>query len=128
YYLDDFTLVHPGYHDGGPGKRILYVGPVPEISDGMATITPFLDVMAFESGADRTNAVAAALTALLRHQWLGEKPLVLITATRSHSGKGTVAEFVRGSVGKADILYESIDWPMQSQFERQVKLNPDLGV
>ena len=40
-------LVQPGYHDGGPGKRILYVGPVPEISDSMATITAFLDVMEF---------------------------------------------------------------------------------
>ena len=94
----------------------------------MATITAFLDVMEFESRADRTNAVAAALTTLLRHHWLGEKPLYQITATKSHAGKGTVAEFARGSVGKADILYESIDWPMLSQFQRQVKLDPDLGV
>ena len=128
YYLDDFTMVRPGYHDEGPGKRILYVGSQPEIGDSMATITAFLDVMEFESRADRTNAVAAALTTLLRHHWLGEKPLYQITATKSHAGKGTVAEFARGSVGKADILYESIDWPMQSQFHRQVKLDPDLGV
>jgi hypothetical protein len=128
YYLDDFTLVQPGYHDGGPGKRILYVGPVPEIGDGLATITAFSDVMDYESRADRTNAVAAALTVLLRHQWLGEKPLILVTATRSHSGKGTITEFVRGSVGKADILYQSIDWPMESQFQRQIKLDPDLGM
>ena len=101
YYLEDFTLVQPGYHDGGPGKRILYVGPVPEISDGMATITAFLDVMEFASNADRTNTVAAALTTLLRHHWLGEKPLYQITATKSHCGKGTITEFVRGSVGKA---------------------------
>ena len=94
----------------------------------MASITAFLDVMEFESRADRTNAVAAALTTLLRHHWLGEKPLSQITATKSHAGKGTVAEFVRGSVGKADILYESIDWPMLGQFQRQVKLDPDLGV
>ena len=128
YYLDDFTMVQPGYHDGGPGKRILYVGPQPEISDGMATITAFLDVMEFESDADRTNAVAAALTTLLRHHWPGEKPLYQITATRSQAGKGTITDFARGSVGKADILYESIDWPMKAQFQRQVKLDPDLGV
>ena len=128
YYLDDFTLVQPGYHDGGPGKRILYVGSVPDIGDGMATITAFLDVMEFDSNADRTNTVAAALTTLLRHHWLGEKPLYQITATKSHAGKGTITEFVRGSVEKADILYESIDWPMHSQFHRQVKLEPDLGV
>jgi hypothetical protein len=128
YYLDDFTLLQPGYHDGATGKRILYVGAVPEISDSMATITAFLDVMEFASNADRTNTVAAALTTLLRHHWLGEKPLYQITATKSHSGKGTITEFIRGSVGKADILYESIDWPMQSQFQRQVKLDSDLGV
>jgi hypothetical protein len=128
YHLDDFKLVQPGYHDGGPGKRILYVGPVPEIGSGMATITAFLNVMEFASNADRTNAVAAALTTLLRHRWLGEKPLYLITATRSQAGKGTITDFARGSVGKADILYESTDWPMLSQFQRQVKLDPDLGV
>jgi hypothetical protein len=128
YYLDDFALVQLGYHDGGSGRRILYVGPVPEISDGMVAITAFLDVMEFASNADRTNALAALLTTLLRHRWLGEKPLVLITATKSHAGKGTIADFVRGSVGKADILYESLDWPMQSQFQRQVKLDPDLGI
>jgi len=128
YYLDDFSLVQPGYHDGGPGKRILYVGPVPEISDSLGTVTAFVDVMEFASNADRTNTIAAALTTLLRHHWLGEKPLYQITATKSHAGKGTVAEFARGSVVKADILYESIDWPMQSQFQRQVKLDPDLGV
>ena len=35
---------------------------------------------------NRTNAVAAALTTLLRHHWLGEKPLYQITATKSHAG------------------------------------------
>ena len=78
--------------------------------------------------ADRTNAVAAALTTLLRHHWPGEKPLYQITATRRQAGKGTITDFARGSVGKADILYESIDWPMQARFQRQVKLDPDLGV
>jgi hypothetical protein len=128
HYLDDFTLVKPGYHDGGSGRRILYVGQLPALSDSTVTIKAFLDVMDFGTNADRTNAVAAAITTLLRHRWLGEKPLVLITATKSHAGKGTIAEFVRGSVGKAGILYESIDWPMLSQFQRQVKLDPDLGV
>jgi len=128
YYLDDFTLVQPGYHDGGPGKRILYLGGVPEIDDSMATITEFLNVMEFASNADRTNAVAAALTTLLRHRWLGEKPLYLISATKSHAGKSTISDFVRGSVRKADILYESTDWPVLSQLQRQVKLDPDLGV
>ena len=41
------------------------------------------NVIEFESRADRTNAVAAALTTLLRHHWLGEKPLYQITTDRS---------------------------------------------
>jgi hypothetical protein len=128
YYLDDLTLVRPGYYDGGPGKRVLYIGPEPEISDGTETVNAFLDVMEFATPADRTNAVAAALTVMLRHHFLGEKPLVQITATKSHAGKGTITEFVRGTVSKADILYESIDWPMQVQLQRQVGHDPDIGV
>src|SRR4051794_25759386 len=69
YYLDDFTPVQHGYHDGGPGRRILYVGPEVETSESHDTLNAFLDVIDFSSNADRTNAVAAALTVLLRHQW-----------------------------------------------------------
>jgi hypothetical protein len=65
---------------------------------------------------------------MLRHLFPGEKPLVLITATKSHSGKGTVMEFIRGSVPKADILFENIDWPMQNQFQKQLQLDPDIGL
>ena len=127
-YLDDFSLAGPGYNDGGPGHRILYLGPNPEIANGTETIERFLDVMAFASNADRTNTVAAALTVLLRRQWLGQKPLILITATRSHAGKGTITEFFRGNVPKADVLYEAIDWPMQAQFQRQLQATPEIGV
>jgi hypothetical protein len=123
FYRPDFTLARPGYHD-----RTLYVGPMPEIADGLDLVNTFLDVMEFETNADRTNAVAAALTVRLRHLWPGGKPLVLVTATKSHAGKGTVTEFVRGSVPKADLLYESVDWPMQSQFHRLLKTDPDTGV
>lgn len=127
-YLDDFSLAPPGYHDGGPGRRIIYVGPEPEIADSTVTIERFLDVMAFATDADRTNTVGAALTVLLRRHWLGEKPVILVTATKSHSGKGTITDFLRGRVPKADLLYESLDWPMQAQFQRQVQGNPDIGV
>jgi len=84
--------------------------------------------MAFASNADRTNTVAAALTTQLRRCWMGAKPIVLVTATKTHSGKGTVTDFVRGNVPKADILYESIDWPMMSQFQRQLQVSPDIGL
>jgi hypothetical protein len=29
HYLADFTLLRPGYNDGGPGMRLLYVGDEP---------------------------------------------------------------------------------------------------
>lgn len=127
-YLADLSIIQPGYHDGGEGNRMLYVGPKPKIADSIETIRRFLDVMDFASNSDCTNTVAAALTVLLRHLWPGEKPVVLVTATKSHSGKGTITEFIRGPVAKADILYESIDWPMQNQLQRQISHDADIGM
>lgn len=128
FYLADFSLAKPGYTDGGPGQRMLYVGLEPEIADSTATIDQFLNMMDFATNADRTNAVAGAVTVRLRDHWLGEKPLINVTGTKSHSGKGTVTDFIRGPVPKADILYQVTDWPMQSQLQRQVLLNPDIGM
>jgi hypothetical protein len=125
-YLRDFLLVQPGYNDDGPGQRVLYLGPEPQITDSTETINRFLDVMAWASNADRTNAVAAAITMLLSNHWHGGKPLVLVTATKSHAGKGTVTEFIRGRAAKADLLYENLDWPIQSQFQNQVKADPEI--
>ena len=68
----------------------LRLGPTPEVSDSMDAINSFLGVMAFASPANRTNTVAAAITVLLRPCWMGAKPIVLITATKSHAGKGTI--------------------------------------
>jgi hypothetical protein len=127
-YLGDFRLTAPGYNDGGPGERVFYVGPVPEVSTSMDTINRFLDVMAFESKADRTNAVAAALTVMLRNHWLGGKPLLLVTSTKSHGGKETIIEFACGRTPHASISYEHEDWAVQKNFSAMIKFNPDLGV
>lgn len=126
--LDDFSLVSPGYNDGGPDRRILYLGPIATAVQSTETIEKFLDVMPFASEADRTNTVAAGLTLHLRRLWPGEKPLVVITATKSHSGKGTLTEFFRGCTSQLDILYECIDWPMQVQFQKQIRTTPDAGL
>jgi hypothetical protein len=127
-YLSDFTPLPPGYHDGGDGERLLYVGHEPRIAESTETIDRFLDVMDFATSADRTNTVAAALTVLLRHHWAGQRPVVVVTATKSQAGKGTITEFIRGSVAKADVLYESTDWPMPSQLQRQVSHDPEVGL
>ena len=123
-YRDDFSLTEPGYDSL---ERLYYTGQAPEVHDSADAVNAFLGVMAFDSNADRTNAVAAALTAQLNRHWPGEKPLVLITANKSHAGKGTVTDFVRGTLPKADILYESIDWPMLRQFQSQLAFDSQIG-
>jgi len=58
-YLPGFVLTKPGYNDGGEHHRVIYIGGEPKVSDSLDTINTFLDVMAFDTNADRTNAVAA---------------------------------------------------------------------
>jgi len=48
-YLDDFSLARSGYNDGGPGRRILYLGLEPAIVDSTETIDRFLAEMKFGS-------------------------------------------------------------------------------
>lgn len=122
-YLPDFTITQPGYN-----ARTLHLGPPAVIADGLATINKFLAVMDWGTAADRTNAVAAALTVQLRHHFPGGKPLVLVTATKSHAGKGTVIEFIRGSVPKAEILYQDKDWPMRHELHRNLVETPEIGL
>ncbi|HUE74866.1 MAG TPA: hypothetical protein VMP01_28625 [Pirellulaceae bacterium] len=126
-YLDDFSIAKPGFNDGTPGQRILYLGQVPPVAKSAKTIEQFLDVVPFASNADRTNAVAAALTLQLRRLWPGQKPVVLLTSTRSHSGKTTITDFICGQTPRADILYESTDWPMQRELHQKLTENPDIG-
>ena len=112
-YLPDFTLTVPGYNDGGSGHQILYTGGVAPISDSMDTIDAFLGVMDFETEADRTNAVAAALTVMLRNHWPGGKPIVVATATKSHAGKDTVLAFASGISGSVSISYQATNWALE---------------
>jgi hypothetical protein len=77
---------------------------------------------------DRTNAVAAALTGLLRDHWPGGKPIILATATKSHAGKDTVIEFAAGLAGKVSISYQHADWAVERCFVGAVKSYPDAGV
>jgi hypothetical protein len=127
-YLGNFGLTMPGYNDGGPGERVFYVGPVPEVSASMDTLNRFLDVMAFEGEPDRTNAVAAALTVMLRNHWPGGKPMLLVTSTKSHGGKDTIIEFACGRTPHTSVSYEYQDWALQKNFAAMIKHNPDLGV
>jgi len=126
--LADFSVSTPGFNDGGENHRILFTGMAVEASASLDTINSFLDVMAFETQADRTNAVAAALTVLARDHWPGGKPIILATATKSHSGKDTVIKFAAGLAGTVSISYQATDWAVERSFVGTAKTAPDVGV
>ncbi len=121
--LSDCSVAAPGWNPGG----ILYLR-TPANPASLDSIPRFLDVMDFDSEASRTNAVAALLTIPFRFHFPGGKPLVLISATKSHSGKGTLTEFIKGGCPKSEILFEAIDWPMQRQLHEQLVQKPEIGV
>ncbi|QGJ68634.1 Hypothetical protein PBC10988_2950 [Planctomycetales bacterium 10988] len=127
-YLSDFSLTEPGYNDGGEGHRNLFVGETPEVYDSMDRIDAFLDVMDFESQADRANALAAALTVLLRNHWPGGKPVILATASKSHAGKDTVIAFASGETEQCSISYQGTNWALERSFVGALNHNPDAGV
>ena len=127
-YLPDWRLTVPGYNDGGLLCRVLHIGPPAVVSDSLDVINSFLDVMPFHTNADRTNAVGAALTVMLRHRWPGRKPLIALTATKSHSGKDTIIDFACGHTPHSSISHERADWAMQKNFIALVTQNPDIGV
>lgn len=127
-YLPDFRLTEPGYNDGGEGHRYLYLGPPPLVLDTLDRINAFLDVMAFASEADRTNAVGAALTAMLRDHWPGGKAVLLVTATKSHAGKDTVIAFASGVARQCSISYQSTNWALERSFVGVLNHDPDAAV
>lgn len=127
-YLPDFTLTNPGYNDGGVGDRVLFVGKFPQVSDSMERINTFLDVMDFHTQADRANAVAGLLTVLLRHLWPGHKPVILATASKSHSGKDTVLDFIAGMTPKTSVSWEPADWANQKAIIACLNADPSLGM
>ena len=127
-YLPEFALAAPGYNDGGPDHRYLYTGDRPRISVTLNHINAFLDVMAFETTADRTNAVAAALTVLLRNYWPGGKPIVLVTASKSHAGKDTVILFASGITRQCSISYQGTNWALERSLVGALNQSPDTGV
>lgn len=127
-YIGEFQQVRPGYNDAGRGQRILYLGDEPVAKRIPETITEFLDVMPFATNADRTNALAAALTVKLRNHWLGAKPLLLATATKSHAGKETVISFATGNTRATSISYQATDWALERAFVGCLKHEANVGL
>jgi hypothetical protein len=94
----------------------------------LATINAFVDVMAFDTNADRTNAVAAALTVTFRNMWPGGKPIICVTANKSHAGKDTVISFAAGPARSVSISYQHTNWALERSFVGALKQSPDAGV
>lgn len=126
--MPDFSWTVPGYNDGGEGNRVFYVGDEPSFSDSLDYTNRFLGQMAFATNADRTNAVAGLLTVILRNHWPGGKPILAVTATKSHAGKDTVIAFMAGLTKQVSISYQATDWPLQQQLFNALKHSPDSGV
>lgn len=127
-YLPDWTLTRQGYNDGGAGHRILYLGDSPCAERSLDVIPRFLDVMAFATPADRTNAVAAALTVMLHDHFPGGKPLLAVTANKSHAGKETIIVFAAGSKRMTSISYQSTDWALERAFVGAITKSPDTVI
>ena len=128
HFLPDFSLTRPGLNDGGEGHRIFYTGESPTVSNSMETINSFLNVMDFASNADRTNAVAAALTVLLRNHWSGGKPILTVTATKSHAGKDTIIAFAANEARSTSISYQATNWAFERAFVGALNTSPDTAV
>jgi hypothetical protein len=124
-FLPDFSTTDPGYSDAGLGHRYFHAGKQAEFSDSMDFINAFLNVMDFDTVADRANAIAAALTAMLPNHWPGGKPIILATATKSHSGKDTVIAFAAGLTGQCSISYQGTDWALERALVGAINFNPD---
>ena len=128
HYRPDFSLLKRGYNDGGPRQRFLYIGTEPWIERSFDTINAFLDVMAFATNANRTNAVALALTVRLRNFWPGAKPIGIVTSSKSHGGKDTIVTFTAGNTPKVSVDFQSADWAFRQGLLATLKSCPDVGV
>ncbi|APZ90545.1 hypothetical protein [Fuerstiella marisgermanici] len=128
YLPPNFSLTEPGYNDGGEDHRYFFVGESPQVFDSMDRIERFLDVMDLETEADRANALAAGLTVLLRNHWPGGKPIVLLTASKSHAGKDTVIAFASGETEQCSISYQGTDWALERSLVGALNHNADCGV
>jgi hypothetical protein len=64
----------------------------------------------------------------MRHYWAGDKPFVLITSTKSHGGKDTTLDFVKGETAAAAVSYEAADWAFKKAVVAAVKGDRRLGL
>ena len=128
YLPPDFRPSCPGYNDAGDGYRVFQSGGPSTVSNSLDATGRFLDIMDFATPADRANTIAAALTILLRNHWPGGKPIVIVSGSRSHCGKGTIVDFVANTTSKVAIGYHKSDATFRSEFVAAIKRHPRIGL
>lgn len=126
-YTAAWELTKPGYNAKAEGDRIFYTGAEIKPSKEPVLIRRFLKAMHFKSDADRTNALALALTVLLRFMWRGKKPFGAVTANKSHAGKDTVIDFAAGPVRRVEISHHYRDWALQNEAVSALA-DPNVGL
>lgn len=127
-YLPGFNPTIPGYNNGGEQHRCFYLGERVKPASSCLHINEFLDVMDFESQADRANAVAGLLTVVLRQFWPGAKPVIVATASKSHSGKDTVLDFIAGQTATTSVSWEAADWATQKAITACLSVGASPGM
>ena len=68
------------------------------------------------------------MTVMLRNFWPGGKPVILVTANKSHAGKGTVIDFATGLSKSIAIPYQSEDWALEHGIADVLEHTPDVAV
>ena len=124
----DFRFVRPGETPGTEGNSILYLGPEVEFRDDLHFTNLFLEQMNFNTAGDRYKAMAAKLVVMLRNHFLGGKPAIVVTANRSHAGKDTVLDFVKGSTPEVTLTFGTTDWALENIFMKAYRVDPNTGV
>ena len=122
-----WDITRPGYNQGPDGERVFFTGSAVIPKREPTKIRAFLAAMSFKSKADLANALALALTVLVRHMWAGRKPFGAVTANKSHAGKDTVVDFATGRTKRVEISHHAKDWPLQNEAVSALA-DPNVGV
>ena len=128
YSPPDFRPTTPGYNNRGLGHRVLHIGSQPQIIRTRFALDRYYDTVEFDSPADRANAYAAGVTVKLRRFWPGGKPIALVTAAKSHAGKGTLISCFAGLTGMNSVTYQSTDWAFERSLVGALLFNDKIGV
>ena len=65
---------------------------------------------------------------MLRNHWPGSKPILAVTANKSHAGKDTVIAFATNEAQSTSISYQAKNWAFERNFVGALKTTPDTAV